>query len=47
LDCAAFNAVLEAIPTDGPSITLLRRIDHLQEHPPGPDWNGAWRLESK
>jgi Adenylate and Guanylate cyclase catalytic domain len=44
---AAFNAVLEAIPTDGPSITLLRRIDHLQEHPPGPDWDGSWRLENK
>jgi class 3 adenylate cyclase len=44
---AAFNAVLEAIPTDGPSITLLRRIDHLQEDPPGPDWDGSWRLENK
>ena len=44
---AAFNAVLEAVPTDGPSITLLRRIDHLQEHPPAPDWDGSWRLENK
>ena len=44
---AAFRAVLEAVPTDGPSATLLSRIDHLQEHPPGADWDGAWRLENK
>ena len=44
---AAFHAVLEAAPTDGPSATLLSRIDHLQEHPPGADWDGAWRLENK
>ena len=44
---AAFHAVLEAVPTDGPSATLLGRIDHLQQHPPGADWDGAWRLESK
>ena len=44
---AAFRAVLEAVPTDGLSSTLLSRIDHLQEHPPGADWDGAWRLENK
>jgi class 3 adenylate cyclase len=44
---AAFHAVLEAVPTDGPSATLLGRIDQLQQHPPGADWDGAWRLESK
>jgi len=44
---AAFHAALEVVPTDGPSTTLLSRIDHLQEHPPGTDWDGAWRLESK
>jgi class 3 adenylate cyclase len=44
---AAFRAVLEAVPTDGPSTTLLSRIDHLQEHPPSADWDGAWRLENK
>ena len=44
---AAFHAVLEAAPTDGPSATLLSRIDHVQEHPPGADWDGAWRLENK
>ena len=44
---AAFHAVLEAVPTDGPSATLLRRIDYLEKHPPGADWDGAWRLENK
>jgi adenylate cyclase len=44
---AAFQAVLDAVPTDGPSSTLLSRIDYLQDHPPGDDWDGAWRLESK
>ena len=44
---AAFHAVLEAVPTDGPSATLLGRIDQLQQNPPGADWDGAWRLENK
>jgi class 3 adenylate cyclase len=44
---SAFTAVLEAVPTDGPAMTLLRRIDHLQQQPPGEDWDGAWRLENK
>jgi class 3 adenylate cyclase len=37
---AAFHAVLEAVPTDGPSATLLSRIDHLQQTPPGADCDG-------
>jgi class 3 adenylate cyclase len=44
---AAFHAVLEAVPTDGASATLLGRIGQLQQHPPGADWDGAWRLENK
>jgi adenylate cyclase len=44
---AAFHAALEVVPTDGPSLTLLGRIDHLQNHPPGADWDGSWRLENK
>jgi adenylate cyclase len=44
---AAFHAALEAVPTDAPSMTLLSRIEQLQEHPPGADWDGAWRLENK
>jgi adenylate cyclase len=44
---AAFHAVLETVPTDGPSLALLSRIDHLQGHPPGADWDGSWRLGNK
>ncbi|MBR0716173.1 adenylate/guanylate cyclase domain-containing protein [Bradyrhizobium liaoningense] len=42
----AFNAALEFAPGDGPSRTLLARIDQLQAHPPA-DWDGAWRMEQK
>lgn len=42
----AFNAALELAPGDGPSRTLLARIDRLQAHPPT-DWDGAWRMEQK
>jgi class 3 adenylate cyclase len=44
---AAFHAALEAVPTDGPSTALVSRIDQLQKHPRGADWDGAWRLENK
>lgn len=43
----AFVAALEAAPGDGPSITLLKRIDNLQQNSPGADWDGSWRLENK
>jgi adenylate cyclase len=43
---AALNAALELVPGDGPSRTLLSRIDQLQAHPPA-DWDGAWRMEQK
>jgi class 3 adenylate cyclase len=43
----AFVAALEAAPGDGPSITLLKRIDNLQQNPPGAGWDGSWRLENK
>jgi adenylate cyclase len=44
---SAFAAALEAVPDDGPATTLLKRIDYLQHNPPGPDWDGAWRLDAK
>lgn len=43
----AFATALEAVPGDGPATTLLKRIDYLQHSPPGPDWDDAWRLETK
>jgi adenylate cyclase len=43
----AFTAVLEAVPSDGPSSALLKRIDGLKANPPGPDWDGSWQLDIK
>lgn len=43
----AFNAALESVPGDGPSRTLLTRVDRLQADPPAADWDGAWRMEHK
>jgi hypothetical protein len=44
---AAFNAGLAAVPGDGPSTTLLKRIDDLQKNGPPANWDGSWRLDSK
>jgi adenylate cyclase len=39
---ASFNAALAAVPADGPSMALLKRIDGMQANPPPLDWDGAW-----
>jgi class 3 adenylate cyclase len=44
---SAFNAALEAVPGDGPSITLVKRIDSLQANPPAENWDGSWNLDQK
>jgi class 3 adenylate cyclase len=44
---SAFRAALEVAPDDGPSLTLVSRIDTLQQDPPAADWDGAWRLDRK
>jgi adenylate cyclase len=44
---AAFSAGLHAVPGDGPSMALMKRIDHLQANPPVADWDGAWHLDQK
>ena len=43
----AFNGALDAAPGDGPSQTLLKRIDELQSNPPSPGWDGARRMDRK
>jgi adenylate cyclase len=43
----AFEAALGAIPDDGPSMTLIKRIDGLEAAPPGDGWDGSWHLERK
>ena len=42
-----FAAALGANPDDGPSLTMLKRIDLFVAAPPAVDWDGAWRLEQK
>jgi class 3 adenylate cyclase len=41
----AFNAALEAVPGDGPSVALLRRIESLEADPPSRNWDAAWRID--
>jgi adenylate cyclase len=43
----AFRAALEAVPCDGPSLALFRRVEDFQANPPPADWDGAWRLDQK
>jgi class 3 adenylate cyclase len=43
----SFNAALKASPSDGPSRTLLSRIETLQANPPPADWDGSWQMEHK
>jgi class 3 adenylate cyclase len=42
-----FAAALEAIPGDGPSMALFKRINRLEAAPPGDGWDGSWHLERK
>ncbi len=41
----ALNASLEAMPGDGPSMALLKRIESLKANPPSQDWDGSWHIE--
>jgi hypothetical protein len=43
--CRAINAALEAMPGDGPSMTLLKRVEELKINPPSQDWDGSWHIE--
>ena len=43
----AFQAALEAVPGDGPSMALLQRVENFQANPPAADWDGSWRLDQK
>ena len=43
----AFRAALDAVPGDGPSLGLARRVEEFQANPPPADWDGAWRLDEK
>jgi len=43
----AFGAALEIAADDGPSLTLLKRIDVFERKPPPADWDGSWTMEHK
>jgi adenylate cyclase len=43
----AFDAILEVVPGDGPSMTLAGRIDNFQINPPADDWDGSWYPDHK
>jgi len=40
----AFNEGLRSVQNDGPCKALLGRLQHLELHPPPPDWDGSWSL---
>jgi len=42
-----FASALDAVPSDGPSTTFVKRVDGLLADPPGVDWDGAWHLDQK
>ena len=41
----ALNESLGAIPDDGPSMALLKRVESLKADPPSRDWDGAWHID--
>jgi class 3 adenylate cyclase len=43
----AFTAALAAMPDDGPTLTMLKRIDTLAGAPPAENWDGVWHLDQK
>ncbi|MEJ2670784.1 MAG: adenylate/guanylate cyclase domain-containing protein [Deltaproteobacteria bacterium] len=42
-----FLEVLRLKPEDRPAQVFLGRVRNYREHPPGPDWQGVFSLESK
>lgn len=43
----AFAAALEAVPGDGPAMTLASRVESFRLNPPAQGWNGSWQLDHK
>ena len=43
----AFQAALEAVPGDGPSMAMAQRVENFQANPPPAGWDGSWRLDQK
>jgi class 3 adenylate cyclase len=43
----AFEAALEAVPSDDPSKGMIKRINDFVTKAPPHDWDGAWRFDYK
>jgi len=43
----SLDTALAAVPGDGPSIAMLKRVEAMQADPPASGWDGSWKLESK
>jgi len=41
----ALNDSLGAIPDDGPSMALFKRVESFKANPPPRDWDGAWHID--
>ena len=41
----ALKAAISVAPGDGPSATLLSRMENFRNNPPADDWDGAWRAD--
>ena len=41
----ALDASLEAMPGDGPSTALLKRVESFKTSPPSQDWDASWHIE--
>jgi adenylate cyclase len=41
----ALDASLEAMPGDGPSTALLKRVESFKTNPPSQDWDASWHIE--
>lgn len=44
---SCFQRGLNLVPEDGPPKTFIRRCQSFQNTPPGPGWDGVYRLTSK
>jgi class 3 adenylate cyclase len=44
---SALSAALEMVAGDGPSHTLLGRLESMERNPPAANWDGSWRLDQK
>ncbi len=42
-----FQEALVIRPNDGPTMLYLARVEQLKIHPPAPDWDGVFTMESK